>query len=126
MLPVSALNMSMSIFPTELYECIIDYVGQAEDAVTLRVCALVSQSWYPRARLHLVRSVVLCTRKEVLGFAQMVRHGRGPMGLVDVGNMVHKVILRGVEIKAGDETKAIGADTTESASQTSRRSMSLV
>ncbi|KZT67569.1 hypothetical protein DAEQUDRAFT_389361 [Daedalea quercina L-15889] len=98
-----------SVFPTELYERIIDYVGQAVDSPTLRVCALVSRTWYPRARLHLVRSVRLVDRQEVLAFTNMIRGGHGPLGLTDARGMVERLIVRGVESESNQAT-AKGAE----------------
>lgn len=88
---------SNSVFPTEVYERIIDRAGQAFDVPFLRTCALVSRSWYPRARYHLLRSVQLLNKAHVLSFVRMVRHGRGPMGLTNVRGMVDRLIIRGIE-----------------------------
>lgn len=113
--------MAESFFPTELYERIIDYVGQAVDTEMLRACALVSRSWYPRARSHLVRQVVLVDRQHALGFARMVCSGRGPMGLADVGQMVEKLMVRGVE--AGEATRQTTSMAKSGGNATTRRSL---
>lgn len=91
---------SDSVFPTEVYERIIDYFGQAFDVPFLRACALVSRSWYPRARFHLLRSIQLHSKTDVLSFTQMVRRGRGPMGLTNVAGMVERMMVRGTEPNA--------------------------
>ena len=102
---------SDSVFPTEVYERIVDYAGQAFDVPFLRACALVSRAWYPRARYHLLRSVQLQNKSDVLSFTRMVRHGRGPMGLTIVGEIVGRIVIRGVEPDGGsahDKTKTKG------------------
>ena len=114
---------SNSVFPTEVYERIIDRAGQAFDVPFLRTCALVSRSWYPRARYHLLRSVQLLNKSDVLSFVRMVRHGRGPMGLTNVGGMVGRLVIRGIEPDATLEQQRMKDEVVNVPQPRARRSL---
>lgn len=114
---------SDTAFPTEVYELIIDYAGQAIDVPFLRACALVCRSWYPRARYHLLRSVQLLNKSDVLSFVRMVRHDRGPMGLTNVKEMVNRLFIRGTEPNANEAQEGKKDEVVDVLRSRSRRSL---
>lgn len=51
-------TIMVSIFPTEIYEHIIDAVGHSwKPHRTLRSCALTCRAWLPRSRMNIFRSM---------------------------------------------------------------------
>lgn len=54
---------SASVFPTEIYERIIDFVASKRSSqYILTACSLTCRSWFPRSRLHLYSWVALSSR----------------------------------------------------------------
>ncbi|KAH9949194.1 hypothetical protein B0H21DRAFT_730066 [Amylocystis lapponica] len=68
------------VFPTEVFERIIDYSSQivvglwwydtAPDYRTLRACALTCSAWLPRSRYNLLSTVRLTTKSQLMTLAQ--------------------------------------------------------
>ncbi|CCL98451.1 uncharacterized protein FIBRA_00449 [Fibroporia radiculosa] len=83
--------------PIEVVESIIDHLSFS--FYTLKACALVCKSWYPRSRLHLLRRIVLFSRTQVKHFAHVMQRslhvGPDSLAITNVSNMVSEVVLRG-------------------------------
>ncbi|KAH9925099.1 uncharacterized protein B0H18DRAFT_1009809 [Fomitopsis serialis] len=61
-----------AIFPTEVFERIIDYVWPDQTRRTLMACMFVCRAWFPRARVNLIYEIILRHPRQLRLFAQLV------------------------------------------------------
>ena len=94
-----------SVFPTEIYERIIDFVGEWRRPYrTLRSCSLTCWAWVPRSRLNLFRCISFAST----GSEGIHRFAR----LLDEAAHL-QLLIQEVKISMGDHPVGAGPQTRE-------------
>lgn len=91
------------MFAPELTDQIIDYLGF--DAMSLKVCTLVSRVWASRARYYLHRKLSLDIGRQWDFFALLLASDSLLKGVIPLRNLVHDFVLfanRPVEVVTDD------------------------
>ncbi|KAF9807534.1 hypothetical protein IEO21_08175 [Rhodonia placenta] len=77
----------------EVWERVLDHLWY--DQETLKACTLVCRAWYPRARFHLLRTVILRERHHVYRLAKLVQKDKDMVMGAFYAHAVRGVILQG-------------------------------